>query len=71
MYYEYAPDPYAVAERQTATVAAQCGLCGDELYFGQCCYHLEGVLVCDSCLAQYARAYFRTNRVRLRTVQQP
>ncbi len=66
MYYEYAPDPYVPADLQTLSPAAQCALCGDELYLGQCCYLLEGAAVCEACLPRYAKAVFRAHRVRLR-----
>ncbi len=66
MYYEYAPDPYIPADLQDLSPAAECSLCGDALFLGQCCYRLEGALVCDDCLPDYARAYFRRDRVRLR-----
>ena len=65
MYYEYAPDPYMPADLQALRPAAECRLCGGELYLGECCYLLEGELVCDRCLADYARAYFRHARVQL------
>ena len=66
MYYEYAPDPYMYTDLQSLRPAAECRLCGDDLFLGQCCYRLEGELVCDQCLESYARAYFRSARVRLR-----
>ena len=65
MYYEYAPDPYMPVDLQDLSPAAECCLCGDVLFLGQCCYRLEGALVCDRCLSDYARAYFRSDRVRL------
>lgn len=65
MNYEYAPDPYIPADLQAVSPCALCCLCGDELFLGQCCYRLEGALVCERCLPDYARAYFRTFRVRL------
>ena len=65
MYYEYAPDPYTYADLQSLRPAAECSLCGDALFLGQCCYRLEGELVCEQCLPDYARVYFRSARVRL------
>ncbi len=62
--YEYAPDPYLSAGLSVRSAAA-CSLCGDELFVGQCCYHLGASLVCDRCLPRYARAYFSSCRVRL------
>ncbi len=66
MFYEYAPDPYVPADLQGMCPAGACALCGDELYYGQCCYCVGQTLVCEGCLAEYARAYFRTCRVCLR-----
>ena len=65
MYYEYAPDPYMYTDLQSLRPAAECRMCGDDLFLGQCCYRLEGELVCEQCLPDYARAYFRGARVRL------
>ena len=65
LYYEYAPDPFRLSDLQTVSPAGQC-LCGDELYAGQCCYHIGSTCICDACLPSYARAYFRSARVRLR-----
>lgn len=67
MYYEFAPDPYVPVDLQALSPAAMCALCGAELFLGQCCYALEGALICDDCLSLYARAYFRDRRVRLRS----
>ena len=65
MYYEYAPDPYDWPDLQAVCPADACALCGDALYFGQCCYRLEGMLVCEDCLPAYARALFHDARVRI------
>ena len=65
LYYEYAPDPFDCPDLQAVCPAARCALCGDELYFGQCCYLLEGVPVCEACLPAYARALFHDARVRI------
>ena len=65
LYYEYAPDPFDCLDLQAVCPAARCALCGDELYFGQCCYLLEGVPVCEACLPAYARALFHDARVRI------
>ena len=65
LYYEYAPDPFDCADLQAVLPAAECALCGDALYYGQCCYLLEGVPVCEGCLAAYARALFHDARVRI------
>ena len=66
LYYEYAPDPFHLSDLQTVSPAGQCCLCGDELYAGQCCYLIGCTCICDTCLPSYARAYFRSARVRLR-----
>lgn len=66
MYYEYAPDPFVPVDLQAVSPAAQCALCGDELFIGQCCYLLGGTLLCESCLPNYAKGYFHDARVRLR-----
>ena len=65
LYYEYAPDPFDCRDLQAVLPAAECALCGDALYIGQCCYLLEGVPVCEGCLAAYARALFHDARVRI------
>ena len=65
LYYEYAPDLCDSLDLQAALPAARCALCGDELYFGQCCYLLEGATVCEACLPAYARALFHDARVRI------
>ncbi len=65
MYYEYAPDPYIRTDLQSLRPAAACSLCGEDLFLGQCCYRLSGALLCEACLPDYARAYFRDARVRL------
>ena len=65
LYYEYAPDLRDCLDLQAERPAAQCALCGDELYFGQCCYLLEGAPVCETCLPAYARALFHDARVRI------
>lgn len=70
MYYEYAPDPYIPVDLQSLRPAAVCSLCEGELFLGQCCYRIEGALVCDECLSRYARAYFHDCRVRLRMVRE-
>lgn len=71
MYYEYAPDPYNFVDLQALSPAAHCALCEGELFLGQCCYRIEGCLICEDCLSNYARAYFRRNRVRLRMEPHP
>ena len=71
MYYEYAPDPYMPSDLQDLSPVDECRLCGDALFLGQCCYRLEGELVCEQCLPNYARAYFRDKRVRLRAEPLP
>lgn len=67
MYYEYAPDPYVPADLQALSPAAECCLCGGELFVGQCCYRIDGALICEDCLSYYARACFSSCRVRIRT----
>ena len=46
-----------------------CALCLGELYPGDPYFELEGRIVCEDCLARYARAYFahRRRRVARRT----
>lgn len=40
-------------------VVCWCDRCGTELYAGEFCYRLDGLRICEDCLAGYARGYFR------------
>lgn len=47
-----------VREEDGSAVCAECSLCGDELYLGEQCYHINGQTVCEDCLGEYARQVF-------------
>ena len=40
-----------------------CRCCGGELYLYELCYLLDGGPVCEDCLPEYAREYFRDRLV--------
>ena len=40
----------------------QCGRCGRELYPGESCWHINGILLCKSCLLDYALGFFAPHR---------
>ena len=52
-------------EEDGSVVMGECCLCGDELYMGQQCYHINGQTICEDCLADYARQYFKSFARRL------
>ena len=69
LYYEYTPDPYCPVDWQNLRPAASCSLCRDELYLGSVCYRIGAALICEDCLAAYARAYFRACRCTIRAAE--
>ena len=56
--------PTAGWERGTARELA-CALCAGELYPGDPYFELDGRVVCEDCLARYARIYFSHRRRRV------
>ena len=48
----------AIREEDGAVQAAQCQLCGAEIYRGEEYYRINGESVCCACLEDYAKAVF-------------
>ena len=48
----------AIREEDGAVQAAECHLCGAEIYRGEEYYRINGETVCCTCLEDYARAVF-------------
>ena len=63
--YHYIPDPYVPTDRQCLLPLTSCSICRDELYAGEVCYRIEGRLICEGCLAAWARTRFAGCRCRL------
>ena len=42
--------------------AGECGRCGKELYPGDSCWTISGVLLCKACLLDYALGFFAPYR---------
>ena len=47
-----------IYEEDGGRTAAECDLCGGEIYRGRRYYRINGQTVCPDCLADYARAVF-------------
>ncbi|MBE6918725.1 MAG: hypothetical protein E7469_03450 [Ruminococcaceae bacterium] len=47
-----------IHEADGSAVRQQCSLCGDAIYVGEDYYQVNGQVFCESCLEDYARAYF-------------
>ena len=47
-----------IYEEDGCCTAAECDLCGGEIYRGRRYYRINGQTVCPDCLADYARAVF-------------
>ena len=39
-----------------------CGRCGREIYPGDSCWYINGVLLCKACLLDYALGFFTPHR---------
>ena len=39
-------------------IAAECDLCGSDIYEGAPCYRINGTVLCPDCLGAFARDYF-------------
>ena len=49
-------------DRQRWPAGGVCGRCGKELYPGDSCWHIGGVLLCKGCLLDYAMGFFAPHR---------
>lgn len=47
-----------IREADGTVTAAQCRLCGAEIYGGGAYYQVNGQVFCPDCLEEYARGYF-------------
>lgn len=47
-------------EEDGSMAVYECELCGGELYAGEECYFINGEVVCEDCLGEYARQVFRS-----------
>lgn len=46
---------YGTAEEDGSREAAECDLCGGTIYQGQSYYRVNGEVICEDCLGDYAR----------------
>ena len=50
------------ADIQRRTPEKECGHCGQELYPGDSCWIISGMLLCKVCLLDYALGFFAPHR---------
>ena len=55
-------------DAQRAFPAAECALCGGELYRGDACWRLSGRTVCEDCVVPWLMDGLAPYRLRLREV---
>lgn len=48
----------SVREADGTVTAAECRLCGGEIYRGEAYYQINGQVFCTGCLEEFARGYF-------------
>ena len=53
-------DPYDTDQDQPA---CRCDECGGEIYADDLVYLIDGVPVCEECLAEFAQSYFAAQRM--------
>ena len=51
-------------EEDGTMIAAECELCGGEIAYGEECWFINGQVICEDCLADFARRYFAPHRHR-------
>jgi len=55
-------------DAQRAYPAAECALCGGELYRGDACWRLHGRVICEDCVVPWLMDELAPYRLRLREV---
>ena len=51
-------------EEDGTVIAARCELCGSEIFTGEECWFINGQVICEDCLGEFARRYFAPHRCR-------